>query len=55
MKKKERESFQLERFKIVFPSFPKGEIIEGKDDGTDPDFIVVADDCKRIGIELTEL
>lgn len=55
MDKKERERRLLERFKAITPLFPKGEIVDGKDDGTEADFIVVTNDGKRIGVELTEL
>ncbi len=40
MKKKDRERYQLERFQAIFPSFPKGIVIDGQDDGTEPDFFV---------------
>lgn len=54
MKKKERERYQLERFKAVLKDFPEGLIISGKDDGTEPDFFVQLPDG-LLGIELTEM
>jgi hypothetical protein len=39
--KKDRERYQLERFRAVFPMFPAGTIIDGKDDGSEPDFFVI--------------
>lgn len=55
MKKKDRERYQLERFNVVFPSFPPAAIIDGKDDGSEPDFFVIIDKNRRVGVELTEL
>jgi hypothetical protein len=54
MKKKDRERYQLERFKAVFPGFLDGTVADGKDDGTEPDFFVNREN-NLLGIELTEL
>jgi hypothetical protein len=54
MNQKQRERYQLERFKAVFKDFPEGEIIDGADDGTEPDFFVASPKA-LLGIELTEL
>jgi hypothetical protein len=55
VKKNDRERYQLERFKVVFPDFPAGTIIDGKDDGSEPDFFVSLGESALLGIELTEL
>ena len=54
IRKKDRERYQLERFQAIFPSFPQGTIVEGKDDGTEPDFFVESPSA-LVGIELTEM
>ena len=55
MKKKERERHQLERFSAIFPMFPVGNIVDGKDDGSETDFFVSESGRLLLGIELTEL
>jgi hypothetical protein len=55
MQKKDRERYQLERFRTVFPMFPAGTIIDGKDNGSEPDFFVKAGESLVLGVELTEL
>jgi hypothetical protein len=47
--KKEVERWQLERFKEVWPAFPKGPIIESEG----PDFLV-EHDGRLVGVELTQ-
>jgi len=43
-----------ERLQAIFPNFPEGIVIDGKDDGTEPDFFVEQSNA-LLGIELTEM
>ena len=54
MAKKDRERYQLERFQAILPDFPKGIVVDGKDNGTEPDFFVEGPNA-LLGIELTEM
>lgn len=49
--KKQIESWTLERLRVLLPSFPTGEVTPGEE----PDFTLVLDDGRKVGIELTEL
>lgn len=54
IKKKDRERYQLERFQAIFRGFPKGKVVDGKDNGLEPDFFVEQANA-ILGIELTEM
>ena len=49
--KKRIERWVLEHLRRLLSSFPEGDVIAGEE----PDFIVVLDSGKRLGIEITEL
>jgi hypothetical protein len=49
--KKQIERWTLEQLRALLPSFPPGDVIPGEE----PDFTLVLDDGRKVGVELTEL